>query len=195
MSEGAGRPGSERPPGAVRSGRARLLILVAIAFVPVLVAYLAYFRFPALAPTGRTNQGELVWPVVPGKGIAPQLSALETWALIQPVDSSCRDDCRQMLYLSRQVVTGLGKDASRVTRVLLSPHPLSAELARHLRAEHRDTMIVRSGTGIPDGITRLRPVLFLMDPNGNIMMYYSIDKAGKPMLEDMKHLLKLSNIG
>jgi hypothetical protein len=27
------------------------------------------------------------------------------------------------------------------------------------------------------------------------MMLYSLDKAGKPMLRDLKHLLKISNIG
>jgi hypothetical protein len=39
------------------------------------------------------------------------------------------------------------------------------------------------------------PVLLLMDPNHNVMMLYSLDKAGKPMLRDLKHLLKISNIG
>jgi hypothetical protein len=34
-----------------------------------------------------------------------------------------------------------------------------------------------------------------MDPNGNIMMFYTLDKAGKLMLKDVKHLLKASNIG
>jgi len=27
------------------------------------------------------------------------------------------------------------------------------------------------------------------------MMYFTLEKAGKPMLGDLKHLLKLSNIG
>ena len=195
MNERPNRLNSERPPEAVRSGRVKLLALMTVALVPIFIACITYFQFPALAPMGRTNQGELVWPVVPGNGIAPQLEALETWALIQPVDSNCRDDCRQMLYLSRQVVAGLGKDASRVTRVLLSRNSLSEEFGWHVTREHRDALIVQSGTDILNGITHLRPVLFLMDPNGNIMMYYPMDKAGKPMLRDLKHLLKISNIG
>ncbi len=195
MNERPNRLNSERPPEAVRSGRVKLLALMAIALVPIFIACITYFQFPALAPMGRTNQGELVWPVVQGNGIALQLEALETWALIQPVDANCRDDCRQMLYLSRQVVAGLGKDASRVTRVLLSRNSLSEEFGRHIAREHRDALIVQSGTDILNGIIGLRPVLFLMDPNGNIMMYYPMDKAGKPMLRDLKHLLKISNIG
>ena len=37
--------------------------------------------------------------------------------------------------------------------------------------------------------------VYLMDPIGNIFMVYAEEKAGKPMLKDIKHLLKISNIG
>ena len=40
-----------------------------------------------------------------------------------------------------------------------------------------------------------RPGLFLRDPNGNVILFYPAKNAGKPMLKDLKHLLKLSNIG
>lgn len=182
-------------PEAVKASRIKLLALIAIAFVPIFIAYIAYFMLPVLAPEGTTNQGELILPVVQGNSIDPELDALETWALIQPVSRNCDENCRQMMYLSRQVVTGLGKNTSRVTRVLLTSEPIAEELSAHVSLEHGDAMIVQSGTEILAQITELRPVLFLMDPNGNIMMYYSMDKAGKPMLKDLKHLLKVSNIG
>jgi hypothetical protein len=38
-------------------------------------------------------------------------------------------------------------------------------------------------------------LIFLMDPIGNIFMVYPKGKAGKPMMKDIKHLLKYSNIG
>ncbi len=186
---------TEHSAEALRSSRIKLLTLIAIAFVPIFIAYIAYFQFPALAPTGTTNQGELVWPVVEGNGIDPQLEALENWALIQPLDAQCSEDCRQMMYLSRQVVTALGKNTDRVQRVLLSPVALESELAAHVAQEHRDAMVIQAGTELLNGITETQPVLFLMDPNGNIMMFFNMEKAGKPMLKDLKHLLKISNIG
>lgn len=100
-----------------------------------------------------------------------------------------------MMYLSRQVVTALGKNTDRVQRVLLSPVALESELAAHVAAEHRDAMVIQAGTELLNGITETEPVLFLMDPNGNIMMFFNMEKAGKPMLKDLKHLLKISNIG
>ena len=37
--------------------------------------------------------------------------------------------------------------------------------------------------------------VFLADPLGNIMMAFPDDKVGKPLLEDLKLLLKLSKLG
>ena len=37
--------------------------------------------------------------------------------------------------------------------------------------------------------------IYLVDPLGNIMMYYGFDFAGKELLKDLKKLLKNSNIG
>lgn len=195
MSDSANEQIKETSAEALRASRIKLLSLIAIAFVPIFIAYIAYFYFPSMAPSGSTNQGHLVWPVVEGNSVDPSLEALETWALIQPVDTECLGDCREMMYLSRQVVTGLGKNTDRVKRVLLSPSELSDGLSEYVRAEHRDALVIQSSTSIFAEITEIRPVLFLMDPNGNIMMFYSMDKAGKPMLKDLKHLLKISNIG
>ena len=37
--------------------------------------------------------------------------------------------------------------------------------------------------------------LYLIDPLGNLMMFYAADAKPKGMLEDMKRLLRLSSIG
>jgi len=195
MSDQPQESAKQPDPEALRASRIKLLTLIAIAFVPIFIAYIAYFQFPAMAPSGTTNQGELVWPVVDGNSIDSTLEALDNWALIQPVSTDCAEDCRQMMYLSRQVVAGLGKNTDRVQRVLVSDASLSGELAEYVAAEHRDALVIEADTAILEGITGLKPVLFLMDPNGNIMMFYPLDKAGKPMLKDLKHLLKISNIG
>lgn len=182
-------------PGAVKSSRMKLLALIAIAFVPIFIAYISYFMLPMLAPEGKTNQGELILPVVQATDIAAELGTIDSWALIQPVGADCDEDCRQMMYLSRQVVSGLGKDSSRVSRVLLIREPLADSLDSHVAQEHGDALIVQSMADVLNAVTDLEPVLFLMDPNGNIMMYFSFEKAGKPMLKDLKHLLRVSNIG
>jgi len=37
--------------------------------------------------------------------------------------------------------------------------------------------------------------IYVVDPLGNIMMFYAFEQIGKPMLKDMKKLLRTSNIG
>ena len=179
--------------GAQRRSRAKLLAIMAIAFVPLFIAYFGYFFAPDLAPRGTTNQGELILPPVSASDINETLGQKRQWTLILPVGSSCDADCEQLLYLSRQIVTGLGKDSSRVGRVVLSEQ-VGQPLQTLLQQEHEDVQVL-SGPQAPLTGVQSEPALFLMDPNGNVMMYFTVDKAGKPMLKDLKHLLKISNIG
>ena len=158
------------------------------------IAYAAFFHFPNWAPTGTTNHGELISPSLDGIKMSTELAAFNTWVLIQPADSYCDDKCRKMLYLSRQVVTGLGKDANRVQRVVMMTRD-APDLMEHLKSEHPDVKVVTGVMTFKPIVALDAPVLLLMDPNHNVMMLYSLDKAGKPMLRDLKHLLKISNIG
>ena len=185
---------SDASSGKLIASRKRFVALLLIAFVPIFIAYAAFFYFPDWAPSGTTNQGELITPSVDGATMSPELATFSAWVLIQPIEGSCGENCREMLYLSRQVVTGLGKDANRVQRVVL----LSADetdTIEHLDSEHPDVKVVLGKSTIDQTVTGDGPVLLLMDPNQNVMMFYTIDKAGKPMLRDLKHLLRISNIG
>ena len=185
---------SEPSSGKLMASRKRFVALLLIAFVPMFIAYAAFFHFPNWAPTGTTNHGELVSPSLDGVTISSELADFDTWVLIQPVDDLCGDECRKMLYLSRQVITGLGKDANRVQRVVLISTE-TPDLVKHLNGEHPDVKVVFGVTTVKPVVANDGPVLLLMDPNHNVMMLYSLEKAGKPMLRDLKHLLKISNIG
>jgi len=179
----------------IKASRTKLLVLIAIAFVPILIAFLLFRYLPDWRPEGTTNQGELIIPPLNGKEISADLLRVNTWVLLQPSGTSCDDGCEQMLYLSRQVVTGLGKNSARIGRMVVVPGTVSDGFEQHLQQEHRDVTVVEADAGLLNQVSPERPLLFVMDPNGNIMMYYSLEKAGKPMLKDLKHLLKLSNIG
>ena len=185
---------SESSSGKLMASRKRFVALLLIAFVPMFIAYAAFFHFPNWAPTGTTNHGELVSPSVDGVTISSELADFDTWVLIQPVDDLCGDECRKMLYLSRQVITGLGKDANRVQRVVLISTE-TPDLVKHLNGEHPDVKVVFGVTTVKPVVANDGPLLLLMDPNHNVMMLYILEKAGKPMLRDLKHLLKISNIG
>ncbi len=181
--------------GEARTGRARLALLAMIAFAPILIAYVVFFYFPGWIPSGTTNQGELIIPSVDGQDISTELGQYTSWVLMQAVASDCDEKCTQMLYLSRQVVIGLGKNAGRVKRALLAPVGVSAAFRDFLRREHADVRVIEVVHDLPGKASDEEPLLFLMDPRGQVMMYYSLEKAGKPMLKDLKHLLKAADMG
>ena len=186
---------TQAPLDKIWTSRIKFVVLILIAVVPIFIASAAFFFFPDWAPTETTNRGELIVPVVPGEEISGELLELNSWVLLQPVAMDCNEDCIQMLYLSRQVIKGLGKDASRIKRAVIAPAGISARFADLLESDHSDAQIIEADTRLLDQTHDSRPVLFLMDPNGNVLMYYSLEKAGKPMMKDLKHLLKVSNIG
>ena len=46
-----------------------------------------------------------------------------------------------------------------------------------------------------DGGAELAPGVYLVDPIGNLVFRYPLDTLGKPVLSDLKRLLKVSQIG
>jgi len=178
-----------------RLSRTKLLALIVIAAVPIFLSIMLFEIFPELQPRGTTNKGELIVPSIEAEKVNPVLLDYEGWLLLQPVGKSCDSDCQQMLYLSRQVIAGLGKDSGRVERVLIAPSGIDSAFQSYLSAEHADVTVVAADLALLNEISAKSPTAFLVDPNGNIMMFYTLETAGKPMLKDLKHLLKISNIG
>jgi hypothetical protein len=124
------------------------------------------------------------------------------WTLLYFGQGDCPAVCRTGLYDTRQVRTALGKDSERVRRVFLAEGDLR-EL-RSIRANHPDLAIVRATNEAEPLIALLRRAqaggtaddrIYLIDPLGNLMMWYAADAAPKGMLEDLKRLLGLSHVG
>jgi len=198
---------SDQPPEeSLTKTRAKLSLLFLMSAAPFVLAYIVFFVNPEWIPTGTTNQGDLLLPPIQASEVSIDHKALfdeERWMFIIPVGSACGQDCVDALYYTRQVKTALGKESGRIERVVLSSaNNISQDFQELLQQEHRFAKLVyHTGIAIDSlvepllGRKPVEPYILLMDPNGNIMMFYTLDKAGKPMLKDIKHLLKASNIG
>lgn len=193
---------------AIRTrNRQKLIILFSIGIGPMLLAYFMFFYFPSLVPGSTTNEGMLVSPALPVQEL-PDNTLVPVgeghWTLLIPAGEACGDTCQQLLYVSRQIRVGLGKDVDRLSRVLLvREQDQAAVTGAYDGAEHEDLvvqaynldMLEQSIAERLETPAQLVDVILLMDPNGNIMMLYTADKVGAPMRKDLKHLLKISNIG
>jgi len=169
------------------------VVLFGIGFVPLIIAWVIFFYFPGLMPSGTTNEGDLISPAVQASALGLE-GETGRWTLLVPMTPTCDSACDERFYLARQVNIALGRESERVHRVMLN---LGAAPARidALLAEYPDMVQVPVAPGEFKSQLGDLESIYLMDPIGNIFMIYDQEKAGKPMLKDIKHLLKISNIG
>lgn len=197
-------------PEQVRRGRRTAFLLFALGFGPIIVATIMFYT-GWMNPAGHTNNGVLLEPVAPvsalnlqtpsGTPLAERFGPQQTDAqwLMLVAAGDCASECEQLLYLARQVNIALGKNAHRVSRAaVLGSVP--AELAERWPQEYgsMERLVPAEGTTPiwPAGVNPAeQPRVLLVDPFGNVMMHYGPEHTGKDMLEDLKHLLKLSQIG
>lgn len=190
----------------------RMLIGVALMFfAPLGLAFYLYYG-QDWHPGSRVNAGELVTPArplpasalplasPPGGETQPQFLKRK-WTLLYVQHGRCDDECRRHLYDTRQVRLALDRDMDRVQRVLIGDADC-CDLSV-LKSEHPDLIVIRSSPADAP-LRALLPMrtgaensqrIYLIDPLGNLMMFYAADARPKGMLEDLKRLLRLSSIG
>lgn len=195
-----------------RSGRRTLVLLAAMFFVPLAVAFWLYYGPTHWRPAGGTNKGEIIDPARPLPAVSlTRADGAPTgdqflrgkWTVVYVGDGACGPDCRKALYLTRQSRIAVNKDMDRVQRVFLVTERCCD--TKFLAAEHPDLLVAKlEGPGAaalmaafpaypdaPGGAGRT----YLVDPLGNLMMSYPRTAPDKALLTDLKKLLRLSHIG
>lgn len=193
----------------IRSKRTLLLVLALFA-LPAIVATMMYLTGWRPASTG--NHGELVQPArfiedramqaIDGKPV--KFSELQgKWTMVYFDSAACPEQCIKQLYFMRQIHIAQGKDQDRVQRVFI----LTDAVAGHtLAAKLADYPDMRVWTGEKTVLEKLahdfgfdapaapeQRNIYLLDPQGNLMMRYvpGTDPAG--MRKDLVRLLKYSS--
>jgi cytochrome oxidase Cu insertion factor (SCO1/SenC/PrrC family) len=209
---------SEPAPRQGRGPRRFTVLLVLLAFAaPMLLAWLV-LQNEAWRPGGSAARGTLVRPARPLPSLAMRrldgspLSADELrgrWTLVYITGSVCSDACRKGLYYTRQIRLAVGKDTPRVQRLLLftdTPTTAGAGALRQLLSDHPDLIVATASGEALDTLLkpfRLAPGedvvslhrIYMLDPVGNLMMYYEPGAEPKGILKDLERLLKASHIG
>jgi len=109
----------------------------------------------------------------------------------------CGLDCQQLVYLARQIQIGLGRDASRASHALATTQPLASDYQARLDREYpqlqRYPLDLSKYAALSQG--KQDAQLWIVDPHGNLVLRYDPKVKGKDLLNDLRLLLKLSNIG
>ena len=181
--------------------RAKLLAIAAIFALPI-VASFATYHF--LRPEGGRSYGELLLPPAtvtsqPFEDPAGGRFAFERlrgkWILVASDSGSCAEACTAKLSTLRQVRLALGRDASRVARVFVVDDTARPDSRAMDAFEGQQVVLTPPGARVPAGAANDRANIYLVDPNGNVMMRWPAGADPKRMLGDLKRLLKASQIG
>lgn len=190
---------AEAKPG---SGRLQLFFLALVFLGPLAIAFWLYYGEPSLAPEGRTNHGALLEPIVnvaervPGSTLFP--AAERRWLLVYRNPGECGEECLRSLYTIRQLRLMLGREMSRLDRVFLhggeAPDTLSGQ-------QEYEGLIAVHDPGVDELLAAKTPAdleqggYYLVDPRGNLVMYFDPGLDPSDIVDDIKKLLRLSRIG
>lgn len=149
-----------------------------IGVVPLLVSLFMYYT-GALTPSNRINQGELLekqtlsqWKLTFNSHDWQQSSQ---WQVLHTQPVSCdAADCEKWNTALPSVIKLLGKDSKRV--VLYQVGKASSMLQTSKLKE-------------------LGEAVWIVDPNGNLVLRYSPQLRPDQLLKDLKKLLRVSKIG
>ncbi len=195
-------------------------ILLAIAGIPLLIllaASLLWFlvasgRLDLVAMLGTANRGELLEQPLQlrtleladasGVGFDPA-AGTPRWRILVRGGENCAEDCRELLYYTRQIHRAMGKYQNRIGRVFaVSAQPGEPSIAA-LEVEYPALKVLYTSTAALDALAAGEPVAaaataawpaayYLVDPGGWIILSYPAGADGKDLMADLKFLLKNS---
>ena len=184
-----------KAPVSRRRGRIQLLLIVLGVVGPMLLAT-GMYKLQFWVPEGRSYHGELLGNGQTRADLGVQADE-QRWQMLVTAPKDCSVDCQQLVYLARQIQIGLGREAGRATHALAVAQPVSADYEAKLTREYPQLQRYPLDAGVFSKTTgdKATPQLWIIDPHGNLVQRYEPNVKGKDLLNDLRHLLKLSNIG
>ncbi|MEG3193000.1 SCO family protein [Lysobacter sp. D1-1-M9] len=177
-----------------------LIAIFAMFFGSMLVAGL--LRFSGWRPEGMKNHGELLQPPGDLRQVVPTLAGggayhwdqrARIWRIALAPPASCTTECEKLARDLDKVWRLFGKDADRVHVLWVGTPPaqvLHPDALRQLQPDPAIRAALPRVDGAPDEPREGVPV-YVIDPNGFVIMRYpaGFDPAG--LRTDLSRLLKL----
>jgi len=197
-----------------------LLVMVVLFGFPYVISWYMFYSGDSLFFKEGKSEGVLISPV----RVMPEFDTLDLsgstighealngkWSFLVVGPSLCDELCNETIVMLRQVRLAQAVDRRRVQRLwLLTENSHNEELKKLIEAEHQGLRVLTynpelgqalypvlnpEGEGFPEGRGIADFSIFLVDPLGNLMMYYEPATDGKKVLKDLTRLLKFSELG
>lgn len=188
-----------------RSGRIKMLLVLAMCAAPVLASYFTYF---VVRPEGSARHGALIQPTrpLPAAGFTdlagqpvPGPLLRGQWLLVAAAPSACDAGCEKRLHAQRQLREMLGRERDRLDKVWVvtdAGQPRAPVLAA-MQAAPEVTVLrlpeAAAGQWLqPEPGRRLDEHLYLVDPMGELMMRFPVELDPTGAKRDIERLLRAS---
>ena len=188
-----------------RSGRLKMLFVLAVCVAPVLASY---FSFYVLRPAARSNYGSLIeptrsMPALPLRtldGRPVEAASLHgQWLLLVLGSGACEAACEQRLFAQRQLREMLGRERDRLDKIwlLTDDADVSPALLAALQAEPpvQVLRVPRAALAAwlqPEVGHALEEHLYLVDPLGEWMLRAPAGAEPGRVKRDLERLLRAS---
>lgn len=184
-----------------------LILVIIICVLPVIASYLTYY---VIRPHGAsTNYGVLIEPQRPiptaltahtddGR-VLPLASFKGKWLMVSVNSGACDTACATKLYFMRQIRALQGNERDRVVTLWLRTDTVPVSAA--IRNAYGDTqMLIADPAALADWLpadsgTAITDHIYLVDPNGNLMMRFPKDPQPEKINADLHKLMTWSGIG
>ncbi len=193
------------------SPRVALLIIASMFVLPLVLAWLMYSGTIEYNPVNTRNLGSLVQPPLPLAleklavlgGPAATLEDLdEHWVMLYVLPAPCDQACLERTAALRQVHRAAGRNQSRI-RVLLTGSGDIRQSVNSLLEVYPSFSIAADDDGelagtlaavARDSGAEMEDSLYLLDPLGNIMLFYAAGFDPNDLKKDLKRLLTWSKL-
>jgi cytochrome oxidase Cu insertion factor (SCO1/SenC/PrrC family) len=194
-------PREHRPVDTPTRNRNRWMLVALFVMFFGALAIAGLLRFSGWRPEGLKNKGELIEPIVDLRNVVPELAdgkpyrwkdAPRTWrivAMTRDCDGANAAPCERLLSDLDKVWQLAGKDADRVHVLWVGTLPPQGPRPETLR-------VVRPTDTLRDNLPRAEdpkgmPV-YLLDPNGFVVLRYAPGFDPADLRTDLSRLLKVN---
>jgi hypothetical protein len=179
------------------------LLILFTAMPMVLGGFL--FHYPNLFKFKTLNHGILINSPIPVQKLKFVTADKKKWQLIYIPTGCCDSQCEKKLYVLHQMQKALSMDGERLSLVFTSGQTCQQDFLNKLSQQYNFQNYVLSNQdykklstdfshhGQKDFVITNK--IYLVDPRGNLFMYYTKNAAVMGILKDLKILLQTSKMG
>ena len=193
---------------AKRRPYAPLWALIVVTALPFAAAWIVYFNPSLLGDMQTSNRGELVTPPRPVPAMTLDTLSGEpfrtgeleaNWTLLSVAGSDCDRDCEVNLYHMRQIRLAMGEERSRILRLLVLEDDQATETLAARIEPYAGTIVITGPAATRDelldflspGEEAATNRIFLIDPQGSLMMVYPPAPKAKDVVKDLERLISV----